>query len=578
MPDPAPRDAALWKWWTVAVTTPLIGALCVVMWRTPYPISETIALLEDAAYTAPSRFLDPGARSWFRPWYNLTWTALLKGTSSLDTALLLFRCLEVGSVIALAALLIREVRPRTRLDAAAAAFAVAVMIGSPGLRDNLEIPLLMTLIAMPLVFVVVHLLERDHRWWNGPLIIALAFVAIGFKEQGLVLVPVVLAAWWMGAPGVGRGTSIGIVAATVAYLVFRFSASGSWPPFVQDVGFGFSVLSPDEAATRFGRFPIVMYAYSAAATVANMLFSEPTSGTFTIVHHVVDRDVTAAEVNSVLSSAVLTLLIAWWSIGTLRRDSGRAWSRESRLVGMLVVAIAASGALGFNYTRDRLAGMAVVFYATAAFFAVRAAAERAIAAPNIRTIAGAALLVLAAAWIWRAVGTVQYAQVTASKNRREWIVELQARRTEFAKRPAYLQFLNAMVAQGIQPMPPRAGSLADAIRNDGPEQVYAEIRAGADPNAPITFSHPDLTNDQDVLVQPIVLAVARNNDNAVRTLMSVGARMDLPGNRNAVCLARRLGYDDLAAVIIRDGRIVDDISCPPPSNEKYPLLDFAERR
>jgi hypothetical protein len=121
-----------------------------------------------------------------------------------------------------------------------------------------------------------------------------------------------------------------------------------------------------------------------------------------------------------------------------------------------------------------------------------------------------------------------------------------------------------------------SGSFADAIRNSGPEQVFAFIRSGVDPNAPVVFSHPDLTGDEPVRVVPMVLAVALHNVNAVMTLMSGGARMDLPRNRKAICLARRLGYDDIATMIVRDAAIQDAVACPLAGNSAYPLLDFSE--
>jgi hypothetical protein len=550
------------------------------MWRTPFPISEAVAVMEDAAATTSiGGVFNPGVRSWYRPLYFLTWTTLLKKSPSLDAALWLFRCLEVGAVAALWLLLIREIRPRSWLDTAIAAFAVVVLVGLPGFRDNLEIPLLMTLIAMPLVLIVWRLLEAEPRWWHGPLIIALTLIAIGFKEQGLVLVPVVVVAWWMGASGVGRVTAASIVIVTLGYLIFRFTAAGSWPPFVQDVGLGFTMLSAGQATARFGAFPLPIYAYNVGATIANMLFSEPTSGTFIAFAHVMNGQFVPPEIINVLSSAALSALIAWWAISSVRRDDRRPWSRESRLAGVLLIAIAASGALGFNYTRDRLAGMAAVFYALAAFPAVRELIRRAPQGSRTRVVAiAAAVVVLAGLWVIRAIGTVDFARLTASKNRREWITNLQARRTQFARDPLYLNMLNAMAAQGAQPTPPRIGSLADAIREGSPEPVYAEIHAGANPNTPIAFSHPDLTGDQEVTVAPIVLAVARHSDNAVMTLMSFGARMDLPQNSQAVCLARRMGYEDIAAMIVRDGQIVGNVSCPAAVHTKYPLLDFVEPR
>src|SRR5262249_55285615 len=272
------------------------------------------------------------------------------------------KLIEIAAVAGLMALFIWYVRPRTFIDAAAAAFAIAVLVGTPGFRDNLELPLIYTTVGMPLLLIVWILLERGHRAGHLPIILPLSILAVGFKEQGLVIVPVVLAAWWTGAPGARRATAVAIVVMTTIYLAIRLSSSGSWPAFVQDVGYGFTTLSPDEATTRFGTFPLAMYAYNVAVTVMNVLFSEPTAGVFTIVRHARSGELAAWEINHLISSAALTVLILWWGVGALRRNRGTPWTLESRVFIATVIAIAASGALGFNYTRDRLGGMAIVFY------------------------------------------------------------------------------------------------------------------------------------------------------------------------------------------------------------------------
>ena len=89
-------------------------------------------------------------------------------------------------------------------------------------------------------------------------------------------------------------------------------------------------------------------------------------------------------------------------------------------------------------------------------YAVRTAAERLVhASPAVVVSMGVALLLLAGAWQLRTIGTVEHARLTAFKDRREWITNLQRRRTEFANRAAYLRILNAMVDQGITPSVPR---------------------------------------------------------------------------------------------------------------------------
>ena len=478
-------------WWTAAVfavSAPLVVTLVRVLWRTPYPISETVALLEDVD-TSPASFLvDPARRTYYRPLYHLTWMALWRGTGSLDSALVLFKGIEVAAVGGLIALLIWHLRPRTPIAAAAATFAVAVLVGTPGFRDNLELPLIYTTVGMPLLLIVWVLVEREHRWWHTPAILTLTILAIGYKEQGLVIVPVVLAAWWMGAPGASRTTSAAIVVATAVYLAIRFSTSGAWPGFAQDVGYGFTLLSPDQATTRFGPVPVAMYAYNVVVTIANILFSEPTSGVFSIVRDLRSGEVAAWEINHVISSAVLTAFIVWWGIGALRANPKTQipnpkskkvgiwglgfgiwdfirrtpWSVESRVFVATVIAVAASAALGFNYTRDRLGGMAAVFYALAAYYAVRAAAERLVDAPRRLAIAmGVVLVLLASAWQLRTIGTVEHARLTAFKDRREWITNLQRRRVEFAKRAAYLRVLNAMIDQGTTPSVPRPTAMPE---------------------------------------------------------------------------------------------------------------------
>jgi hypothetical protein len=456
-------------WWTAAVfavSAPLLLTLLRVLWYTPYPISETIALLEDVDTSPVSFFLDPARKSWYRPLYHLTWMALWRGNGSLNAALFLFKAIEVAAVGGLIALLIWHLRPRTPIAAAAATFAVAVLAGTPGFRDNLELPLIYTTVGMPLLLIVWMLVEREHRWWHTPLILALTILAIGYKEQGLVMVPVVLVAWWMGAPGANRTDAAAIVVLTAVYLAIRFSTSGSWPAFVQDVGYGFTMLSPDQATTRFGTFPVAMYAYNVVVTMTNILFSEPTAGVFTIVRDLRGGELNAWEVNHVISSAVLTALIMWWGVRTLRENRGTPWSVESRVFLAFMVAVAASAALGFNYTRDRLGGMAAVFYALAAYYAVRTAAERlAHARPAFVVSMGVAFLLLAGAWQLRTIGTVDHARLTAFKDRREWITNLQRRRTEFARQAPYLRILGAMVEQGTTSSTPRPTPLPSWVRS-----------------------------------------------------------------------------------------------------------------
>ncbi len=434
---------------TALLTLPLVAAIGIALWYTPFPISETVGILEDVQIFAHS-FFDPTVRSWYRPLYFSTWRLLWDGSGSLPTALALFRGLEVASVVALIVLFLRCLRPRTWLDAGAACVAVAVLTGTPAFRDNLELPLLMTLVAMPLALVLWRITEVPSRWWHAPAIITIVVVAIGFKEQGLVLVPLVVMAWLAGAPGVTKWTALATTAITLGYLGMRFTVRGTWQPFEQAVGLGFHVLSAGEANARFGAAPLPIYVYNAASTLGNLLLSEPTSGEFRFIRDVLRGEAAPWQFIQVFSSVALTALLAWWSWQALRHRR-RTWPVEARLAVALGTTLAASAPLGFNYARDRLGGMALVFLAFAAYHAVRRAAAIAALSSRVQGIMLASLLcVLAGAWQIRAVGTVEFMRYASERAQREWITAPYVERLA-PKSATYANLVERLRAQGTDP-------------------------------------------------------------------------------------------------------------------------------
>jgi hypothetical protein len=190
--------------------------------------------------------------------------------------------------------------------------------------------------------------------------------------------------------------------------------------------------------------------------MANVLFSEPTSGVFRIARDISSGRPEPWELIHLCSSSALTGLVVWWATGCAKRARLEGWSTEARAAVALAVVLLACGALSVNYSRDRLGGMAIPFYAMAAFYAVRAAAARALEATTTSRVvlAGMALLLLAGAWQSRAVATIETARVTSLRNQLEWLTKLPERRVEFAERPVYLRIMERMVAQGTSPTAP----------------------------------------------------------------------------------------------------------------------------
>ena len=452
-------------WLAIAalVVAPVVAAICLTLWNTPLPISEAVALLEDVSRNSRLDFLVPDT-SYYRPLFQVVLSTIWNADLPLDARLAAIRLLQIVPVVALVGLFLFHLRPRSLLEAGAAAAAMAVLIGSPGFRDNLEIPLSYTIVGMPLALAVWHLLVAPPRWWHTPAVLAMSVIALGFKEQGLAIVAVVVAAWATRAQGATRAQAVSAVLLAAGYVAVRLAWHSRMATFEQAIGFGFSELDPPTATARFGSFPAAIYAYTALATVANVVFSEPTSGIFSIVAAMTRGTAERWQFIHLASSVGLTVLMAFWGVAAISRARHEGWTDESRSVVALVLTLAACGALGFNYSRDRLGGMATPFYALAAYYALRACAHRAAALQPWRFRAAAAgLLLLAGLWHVRAIGTAEAVKVTALRNQVEWLTGLPQRRREFADRPVYLSILATLHAQGTAESRPRPTNYPRAL-------------------------------------------------------------------------------------------------------------------
>ena len=126
--------------WTIAVlaaVAPFLLTLCVIVWRTPFPVNEAVALFEDVAKRPATDFLIPDT-SYYRPLFHLTLMGIWRNAGSLGAKLALVKLLHITPVAVLVVLFVVNLRPRNILEASAAAVASMVLFASPGFRDNLE--------------------------------------------------------------------------------------------------------------------------------------------------------------------------------------------------------------------------------------------------------------------------------------------------------------------------------------------------------------------------------------------------------------------------------------------------------
>jgi hypothetical protein len=129
MPVTLPDDAAeqsSWFWTAIVLlaSAPVVAVLCLTLWRTPFPVSEAVALFEDVANQPPSRFLIPDT-AYYRSLFQITLGAIWHNAGSLAAKLAWIRIVHLVPLLLLVVLFVVHVRPRTFVEAAAAAVGVA---------------------------------------------------------------------------------------------------------------------------------------------------------------------------------------------------------------------------------------------------------------------------------------------------------------------------------------------------------------------------------------------------------------------------------------------------------------------
>lgn len=320
-----------------------------------------------------------------------------------------FRGTHVVQAIALVAMYVALVRPRTYADAALLPLGLGVLVGlhtfAGTVREAFPINTYLTLLLC--CFAAALLAFARYRWWNDVLLAVLFTVAALTVESGLLVWVIAVGAVLLRAPGVSKYGAVTLTVLLGVYFYLRFVvfAVGAPDLLERSSGFGFGILEPDELAARFGENPLPFYAYNVVASALSVLFSEPTGGVFTMTRAAF-RDgtlqpVTLANLVSSAGACVLLAVYAW-----SRRDAwrARALDRRDRLVLLFGMVLCANAVISYPYTKDVIMSPAGAFFAVAVFAAASGLAERS-GGPRPRraalVIGALAAVVIGLAWAFR---------------------------------------------------------------------------------------------------------------------------------------------------------------------------------
>ena len=344
-----------------------------------------------------------------------------------------FRAVHAALMVMLVLLFLLAIRVRTWIDFTAFSVAFLVLLGIHTFVAMLQEAFPVNHFAEVGVcsLTVLVLAQRPPRWFFPAIVCALLAFALSVIESGAMVWVVAICCAAAGMRGITRSTAIAATVLLAAYFLARHSLGISTPGIGgHGSGFGATFYSPEELTRRFGAHPLGFIVYNVAGGLASLLFSEPRQGVYSLVSAWNTGESHPVLWINLASSVATTALIAWY--GVTRLGGGRpAWSDSDRMFAVACGVMVVNAALNAAYIKDEIISVGGLFYAVAAFVAIRALLE---AMPRRGEVASAlvALVLMAdgGLWAFRAAGIHYTLRYDAFKTRNDWVEILRADRRD----------------------------------------------------------------------------------------------------------------------------------------------------
>ena len=360
------------------ITLPLADSL----FRMPIQVSDSLeAIVIGAKYPSLTALLADSARfssTTFRPMRYVQARWLLQSAAA--TGLgdnTVFRAVHVALMVTLVLLFLLAIRVRQWNDVAAFSVAFPVLIGIHTFVAMLQeaFPVNHYAEVGVCALAVFVLAQQRPRWFFPVIVCVLLAFALSVIESGAMVWIVAVCCAAAGMRGMTRSS---VIAATVllgVYLAGRHALEISSPGIGgHGSGFGGTFYSPEELKQRFGAHPLGFMAYNVAGGLASLLFSEPRQGVYSLVIAWKTGELHPVLAINLASSIATTALMAWYAATHLR--GGRAaWSDSDRMFVVACAVMVVNAALNAAYIKDEIISVGGLFYAVAAFIAVRGLLE-----------------------------------------------------------------------------------------------------------------------------------------------------------------------------------------------------------
>jgi hypothetical protein len=336
---------------------------------------------------------------------------------------LAYRGFHAALLVCAVLLFTRALRVRTRTDLFAAAFALAVLTGLHTFKGTIQeaFPINHFLEMAVFALATLNLCQGRQTVWSGLASLMLFCAAALTLESGVLVWVVAVSARAFGWRGLSDRTLGTMTALLVGYFVLRSVAVGMPTMAERGSGYFFEMLEPSEVIARFGEHVWQFRVYNVVVSLLSVLFSEPQNGVFVLVRSIRDGHVPIGLWIGLVTSVLTTGLILAHPARGLRRGAAGEPHEADSLLGIAAAVLVASAVISFTYTKDDIMSTAGMFYALAAYAAVRGWSARLESMrAATRALVVLVLFVTAAGWSIRSLGIHHTARSAAFKTRNDW--------------------------------------------------------------------------------------------------------------------------------------------------------------
>jgi hypothetical protein len=403
-------------------------AVCDSLARIPVQVTDSLVPILQAQQTSSvtAAFFGSFGTAYLRPMRIAQIQALFELSNG--HYFLAYKTFHIAMVIACFVLFLLAIDVGTAGGLAALPFSLTVLVGLHTFRGMVweAYPINHFLEIAVFCLLALALAKARGGWWVD-LAAAVTFVVASLTlESGLLVWVVIVTAWIVGFRGVSTRGVIALTGLLALYFLVRFPYLGTGAPALAErsSGFGFGRLEPGELVRRFEAWPYGFYAYNVVSSLISVLLSEPRGGTWTALGDLSVRRVSPGTVVNLLSSVITTAVIGWFILTRVRRWRASHIDDADRICVVSVAVLVANAAMSYGYTKDEIMSPGGVFYALAAFVAMRELLVWIGRQPRVRwkgAVCGFALAAASTGWAVRTVGLHYQTQMMAFAVRNEWV-------------------------------------------------------------------------------------------------------------------------------------------------------------